>query len=1276
MECGSPLPLFPPRTIRKRQRTAALQNLAEFEAFQGKSHCSPLITSMNPWTSHDFLDCLGWTLIHFLWQGLIIAAFAAAALRLLRRHSANVRYLAGCFALLLLAAAPVATFCSLNRPEEIPTLKFTVRTFEAPDTTVELPRPTAAPPKAALAIAPNPAAHKTTFPEFLEASLPWLVAAWSVGVLALSCRLFAGWLFIQKLRRSATLVDPLQARLKRLAAHIGVSRPIRLLQSACVEVPTVIGWLRPVILLPASCLAGLTPAQLESILAHELAHIRRHDYLINLLQNVVETLLFYHPAVWWISRRIRAEREHCCDDLAVKTCGDAAAYARALATLEELRPAPAPFALAASGAPLLDRIRRLAGQPERSAVRPAWPVAGVIALLLLALLAAALRNNPASAEPAAEGHRRDASHPTYAYDQSFFDYFGTNGVAAVETSRTNQIANPSALTNLFVAANNPATQPPIAPFPLATRATQTNQPSSTEEYNPSLGEQRALASKQSTIVTQLNPPSPAASIAGVDGPTIVVTVDKLGRYYYRNRIVSEGELKRDLEAEVKSSPQPMTLLLRVDEETESRVVVGMTELAKSKGIRNVLLQTLPRGETTAKPPQINLKTKWVEIDAATLGTNTFMSFFATNESQSPATVPATFDFTEYYSLQPTNLAEPSSNVFLHSAHGDAPLAAFLSDTQIAAAIKKLEQRDGVDILTGPEVTTESDRQCQIQAVDINTILLGGSPPGTTNGPRVLTNIPTGPIVDLVPRVSRGANKIDLKIVGTVTEFVGYENPATVTNQNGKPMPKNWAIPRFRVRQFSSTVTVTNAQTFVLGAAPVPMTTFQKSNSKVPVLGDIPLLGRLFRSTKTSTSTAQKSLVLLVTPTLVNPDGTRFVPPPEPKPDGQLKETGALEPRPDGFSRTNIVHTSKGRQAIMSKLDRIRLESVEYHTLPLNEVTKNLTSQAQRLDPEKTGINFFITRESPASAAPGTIDPATGLPATSLSAVPNVDIRNVNVTIDPALKNVRLMDLLDAITKCSDVPIKYSVLDYAIVFSLRNTNEGAPLEIRTFPVDPNKFRELLENLSNLPRGAFAATNLTNGFSYASSGHPDALQVSVRKFFSSVGADFDTNNPANVGKAFVWGDKRGILTVRATASDLDLIATALDTLLRQPPQIKLKTVIAEVIQDDNRALGFNWTLGNFNIGSNIFASGEYSARFKWRTKQCEPVRCLPRHPGTERRACQQLAIAQSAQRAHPWHNFRNPHRPSIPGRPASARPARRCDVFLLSRSHRGKRTRDAH
>src|SRR5213075_1678041 len=133
-------------------------------------------------------------------------------------------------------------------------------------------------------------------------------------------------------------------------------RAVKLVESAAVEVPAVISWLRPVVLLPASTLTGLAPKQIEMVLAHELAHIRRHDFLVNILQAVVETLMFYHPAVWWMSRRLRIERENCCDDLAVAVCGDALQYARALTRLEELRGGPR-IALAANGGSLLTRVR-------------------------------------------------------------------------------------------------------------------------------------------------------------------------------------------------------------------------------------------------------------------------------------------------------------------------------------------------------------------------------------------------------------------------------------------------------------------------------------------------------------------------------------------------------------------------------------------------------------------------------------------------------------------------------------------------------------------------------------------------------------------------------------------------------------------------------------------------------------------------------------------------------------------------------------------------------
>ena len=157
----------------------------------------------------------------------------------------------------------------------------------------------------------------------------WLVLAWGLGVTVSSMRLLSGWL---KLRRLVREAEPAPAEwqeaLEHLSRRLGMTRPVRLLRSAALDVPAAVGWLRPVVLLPVTALTGLSARQLEMVLAHELAHIRRHDFVVNLVQTLVETLLFYHPAVWWMSRVIRVEREHCCDDIAVGTSGNPVSYAR------------------------------------------------------------------------------------------------------------------------------------------------------------------------------------------------------------------------------------------------------------------------------------------------------------------------------------------------------------------------------------------------------------------------------------------------------------------------------------------------------------------------------------------------------------------------------------------------------------------------------------------------------------------------------------------------------------------------------------------------------------------------------------------------------------------------------------------------------------------------------------------------------------------------------------------------------------------------------------
>ena len=208
------------------------------------------------------------------------------------------------------------------------------------------------------------------------------------------CRLFllqlvGGWWRVRRLHRAALAraASIWQGAGERMASELRLRRVVRVIDSCLVDTPTVVGWLRPAILLPVAALANLTPAQVDAILAHELAHIRRHDFVVNLLQTVAETLLFYHPAVWWVSTRIRAEREHCCDDVAVKACGDPVEYVSALAELETWRTArTGQLALAATSGSLLERVRRLLHVPvddERPAAQ-AVVMAGLVLLFIAA----------------------------------------------------------------------------------------------------------------------------------------------------------------------------------------------------------------------------------------------------------------------------------------------------------------------------------------------------------------------------------------------------------------------------------------------------------------------------------------------------------------------------------------------------------------------------------------------------------------------------------------------------------------------------------------------------------------------------------------------------------------------------------------------------------------------------------------------------------------------------------------------------------------------------
>jgi beta-lactamase regulating signal transducer with metallopeptidase domain len=309
---------------------------------------------------------LGWTLVHFLWQGALIAVLLSAVLKGMRRSSAESRYAAACGAMIVLLVCPLVTLATFA-PEFV--RRVTASGGDAvPASTI------GALVQAVGRLLDSPAAS-----QLLKA----LVGAWGAGVLFLLARLLFGWLRVQQVRRAAVPVDcmPIRGRMSVMALRIGIKKPVRLMESALAQGPAVVGFFRPMILLPTAAITGLWPVQIEAILAHELAHIRRHDYLVNLLQSLVETLLFYHPAVWWVSARIREERENCCDDLAVKACGDRTFYAGCLADLDDLRPSPMELAMGAAGGSLLWRIRRILLLPDRE-TRTAVPTVAALAMLM------------------------------------------------------------------------------------------------------------------------------------------------------------------------------------------------------------------------------------------------------------------------------------------------------------------------------------------------------------------------------------------------------------------------------------------------------------------------------------------------------------------------------------------------------------------------------------------------------------------------------------------------------------------------------------------------------------------------------------------------------------------------------------------------------------------------------------------------------------------------------------------------------------------------------
>src|SRR5688500_1776914 len=346
---------------------------------------------LETWVQTRLADALGWTLLHSLWEGAIVA-FALAAVFLTTR-SPRARYAAACIAMLVIVGCFGITLISVL-PEGAPEPRS--RAFGV----------------SAWNVRTGVDALGNSNPG-LAPLAPWLALFWMAGVCVFSLAHTASWISVCRMRRRGVccVSEYWEKQLAGLSAELRLSRPVRLLASCLVEAPLVLGHVRPVILMPIGLLAGLPAGQIEAILLHELAHIRRYDYLVNAVQRFVEGLLFYHPAIWWISRLIRAERENCCDDVVVATRGHAHEYAAALAALEQNRWSAREPAVAATGGSLVKRIRRLL-YPEGPNGTWAPLSAGLILMATAAMTLTAWQAVPSQkggAAAAKEGERPETS---------------------------------------------------------------------------------------------------------------------------------------------------------------------------------------------------------------------------------------------------------------------------------------------------------------------------------------------------------------------------------------------------------------------------------------------------------------------------------------------------------------------------------------------------------------------------------------------------------------------------------------------------------------------------------------------------------------------------------------------------------------------------------------------------------------------------------------------------------------------------------------------------
>jgi len=910
-------------------------------------------------------------LLHSLWQGAVIAAGLALLLRCV--HSPTLRYRLTLGGLATVVASAVITWAVLNAPKAA-TSEFVAA---PPQITEPVPEPTG--PVQRIIVAAD---RKQAQPQMQWTA--WLALVWLLGASAMLGRASVKVAGAEQLRRSCRPLD--DERITKLVADarraVKLTRQIRVAVTNQLTSPAVVGVLVPTLILPLSLITTLSPEQLRFILLHELAHIRRGDYLANLFQLFAEALLFFNPAVWWLSHQIRREREACCDALAIELSGAPTDYARTLVSVAETMLRPSPAAAPAFGgerepSSLTDRVHRALVPDHRPALRLTWRTmlaALVTSGVLLCVLATGTRETvAATTRLLASGKPSPGSDPlpsTSGTSGSTNLYNRTFKISAPELARVTGNVGPVMATNslesaraFFAQAGVDVTAPGRAMFFKDTLGWLFVRATTTElETIERILTGRTAAAPNPKSATEASKPITASPVSLNPGAKVTysifdvttVTVLADGRYSYRRANLNlEGLRSRLIEwtnvimnsrfailthsnAPAGSISNAVALIKEFGATPDIETLIPpdfssrwepMTDTSKEGLALAGVMPTKP--SPSVEPSRVfgsddtNLHTRTFKVDpnsfvtgletASGLKTTNLQerirAFFTSvgvdlqppkavffNDRQGGLFVRASLADLDIIEQAIQVLAAQPLQVNIRAKFVEVPMgnqvgkllenllpaatnvltggnsrqmltngfAGILTDSQAKAVFKALEQTEGVDILTMPEVTTLSGRQAQLQVVDIRTVVTGATSI-TING--VTTNgfqtsaLPFGPVLDVIPYVSADGYTVQMTIIPTITEFLGYDRPDAALTEYARTNSLSAALPlpRYRVRQLTTSALVWDGQTIVLGGFISEMVTPQPDGSEIR---------------KPDSKVEKKQLFIFITPTIIDSAGNR------------------------------------------------------------------------------------------------------------------------------------------------------------------------------------------------------------------------------------------------------------------------------------------------------------------------------------------------------------------------------------------------------------------